>query len=105
MTLSANPDFYVNITSREVEKPRNSGVGVSMGGTGRNVGGGVTIGVPSGMRYIRQMQFDFIEEDGIGLFWQAISESPLDDYATPEERLVAMRNLVGKVLAGYPPSQ
>ncbi len=103
--LSSSPDFYVSISSQEVEKVGNTGVGVAVGGTSGNVGGGVNIGVPVGPRYARQMFFEFIDEDGIGLFWQAISESPLDEYATPNERRYEINKLVEKVLEGYPPQQ
>ena len=105
LTLSSSPDFYVNISSQELEKQQSTGVGVSVGGTGGNVGGGMSVGFPLGETMIRQMRFDFIDEDGIGLFWQAISESPLDEYATPLERKYDIEKLVKKVLEQYPPSQ
>ncbi|WP_372975852.1 DUF4136 domain-containing protein, partial [Muriicola sp.] len=45
---SEEPDFLINIESRELRLPRNSSVGVGLGGGGRNMGGGVSIGVPIG---------------------------------------------------------
>ena len=44
LLLSEEPDFLVNIQSGIYQTPRNNTVGVGVGGTGRNVGGGVSVG-------------------------------------------------------------
>ncbi len=46
--MAENPDFFVNIHSVSYRNNPNSAVGVGMGGTGRNVGGGVSVGIPLG---------------------------------------------------------
>jgi len=103
-TLSDAPDFYINIQSSEYQEDRRNTVGVGVGGTGRNVGGGVSVGIPIGQAKIaRQIIFEFIDEDGIGLFWQAVSESSIHPNATPDKREAALQAILEKVLKKYPP--
>ena len=103
-TLSSTPDFFINITSSEFQENRNSTVGVGVGGGGRNVGGGISIGIPIGQQNVnRKIIFDFIDENGIGLFWQAVSESSFNPNAKPEQRESRLKAIADKVLAGYPP--
>jgi len=104
LSLSDTPDFFIDIKSSEYQENQNSTVGVGMGGTGRHVGGGISIGFPIGQENInRQIQFDFVDENGIGLFWQATSESSYNPNATPEKREADLRAIVAKVLAVFPP--
>lgn len=104
--MSDTPDFYIDIQSSEYQETNRNSVGVGVGGSGRNVGGGISVGIPMGQSNInRSIQFDFVDENGKGLFWQAISESSYNPNDTPEERLVQLQKIVGKVLQGYPPKQ
>ncbi|MGB1309389.1 MAG: DUF4136 domain-containing protein [Oceanihabitans sp.] len=106
LTKHENPDFYIAIKSTEYEEEQRSTVGVGVGGTGRNIGGGVSIGIPVGNTKItRQILFDFIDENGIGLFWQANSESSFNPNTTPEKREQNLILLVEKVFSKYPPKQ
>ena len=74
-TLSETPDFFINIQSSEFQEAQSSSVGVGVGGGGGNVGGGISVGIPIGQSSInRRIVIDFIDENGNGLFWQAISE-------------------------------
>lgn len=103
--LSESPDFYVNIISSEYENANRSTVGVGVGGGGRNAGGGVSIGLPIGQSKMnREIVFEFIDEDGIGLFWQAVSESGFSQNASPEKREMRLSKIVNKVLLGFPPN-
>jgi hypothetical protein len=103
-TISETPDFFVNVVSSEYEANNRNTVGVGVGGGGRNVGGGISIGLPIGQpKMNREIVFEFIDEDGIGLFWQAVSESGFNPNASPEKREAKLNNIVAKVLAGYPP--
>ena len=104
--LSETPDFYINIKSQEFQGVQQSSVGVGIGGTGRNFGGGLSMGIPIGQSNInREIIIDFVDENKIGLFWQAITETSYNPKATPELRTKRFRLLVDKVLEGYPPKQ
>lgn len=104
MSFSETPDFYINIQSQEYDNYNNSSVGIGVGGIGRNVGGGISVGIPIGNSNLnRQIVFDFIDENGKGLFWQAVSESSFKTNASPEQREARLKAIVDKVLSGYPP--
>ena len=101
---SEEPDFLVNIESREYQLPRNSSVGVGLGGGGGNVGGGVSIGLPIGQSgREREILFDFIDSQRDFLFWQAVSSGSYRENATPPERERQMREIVVRVMSKYPP--
>lgn len=105
-TLSSTPDFFIDIQSSEYQQANQSNVGVGVGGTGRNVGGGISIGIPVGQNNMnRVIQFDFVDEDGIGLFWQAISESSFNPDAKPEQRESLFKAIVTKILDNFPPKK
>lgn len=104
--LSESPDFYVNVVSSEYENANRNTVGVGVGGGGRNAGGGISIGLPIGQpKMNREIVFEFIDEDGIGLFWQAVSESGFNQNASPEKREMRLSKIVAKVLLGFPPEK
>ncbi len=106
MTLSDTPDFYVNIQSSEYQENQRNTVGVGVGGSGRNLGGGISIGIPVGQANVnRQIIIDFVDESKNGLFWQAVTESSFNPKATPEKREERLKQIVDKVLEGYPPKQ
>lgn len=102
--LTEEPNFFINIESNSFQKPRNNAVGVGLGGLGRSVGGGVSVGIPvGGPRMERQIRFDFVDNENDKLFWQAESQSPFKENASPEERDENLRSLSAKVFAKYPP--
>ncbi len=106
LSISETPDFFINIQSKEYPAVQKSTVGLGVGGTGRNVGGGVSIGIPVGTAKVtREIIFDFIDENGIGLFWQATSESSYNPNGSPEKREASLQALVEKVFKKYPPQQ
>ncbi|WP_223549441.1 DUF4136 domain-containing protein [Aestuariivivens sp. NBU2969] len=104
-SLSETPDFFIDIKSNEFQQAQRSTVGVGLGGGGRNVGGGISIGLPVGQANInRQITFDFVDEkNNKGLFWQAVSESSFNPNVSPEKREVHLNSIVKKVLSKYPP--
>jgi hypothetical protein len=105
LKLSEVPDFFINIQSQEYHEAQRSSVGVGVGGSGRNVGGGVSIGIPIEQSNInRQIIIDFIDENKTGLIWQAVSESSFNPNASPSTREKKLRAIVEKVLSQYPPS-
>ncbi|MEE9363199.1 MAG: DUF4136 domain-containing protein [Cellulophaga sp.] len=101
--LSEEPEFFINIES-SLGMPNRNTVDLGIGGTGRSVGGGISIGVPVGAsKEQRVIQFDFIDSQKDALFWQAISRSSFKENSTPEERERILQELVNKVLSKYPP--
>lgn len=102
--LSSEPDFYVDIQSSDFQKASNSSVGIGVGGTSGNVGGGMSVGIPLGQsQFTRIVQVDFVDEKGKGLFWQAVSESNYNPSALPEKREASFKALVDKIFSAYPP--
>lgn len=106
LTLSSIPDFFINIQSASYQNASNSSLGVGVGGGGGHVGGSMSVGIPIGQSKVtRQIIFDFIDENGIGLFWKAVSESSISSNTTPEKREEQFKTIVEKVLEGYPPKK
>ncbi|MEO0572228.1 MAG: DUF4136 domain-containing protein [Bacteroidota bacterium] len=102
--LSEEPEFLVNILSQEYKDAPQNTVGVGLGGTNRNVGGGVSIGIPvGGSQLERSIQFDFVDSQKNALFWQAISESGFRSNASPSVREEQLRKVVEKVFSKFPP--
>ena len=102
--LSEEPDFLVNVISQEFRNTSQSAVGVGVGGTNRNVGGGVSIGIPVGSSQLeRSIQFDLVDSQKDALFWQAISESGFRPNASPSVREEQLRKVVDKVFSKFPP--
>ena len=103
--LYGEPDFLINIMSEEYQSGTQNNVGVGLGGTNRNMGGGVSIGIPvGGNQWERQIQFDFIDAQKNTLFWQAVSESPFRENVSPLEREEQLRKVVYKVFSKFPPN-
>lgn len=101
---SETPDFFIDIKSTEFQQANGNTVGVGVGGSGRNAGGGISIGLPLGQSELgRQIIFEFVDEDGIGLFWQAVTESNYKPNASPEKREVQFVAIVEKILKKFPP--
>lgn len=102
--LSEEPEFLINITSSNFQAARNNSVGVGLGGGGRNVGGGLSVGLPIGQPKLeRIIQFDFVDKEKDVLFWQATGKSVFKEDLSPEIREQKLLELVQKVFAKYPP--
>jgi len=102
--LSEEPDFLINIISQEYRNAPQNSVGVGLGGTNRNVGGGVSIGIPvGGSKWERSIQFDFVDTPKNALFWQAIAESGFRDNASPSVREAQLKKVVEEVFSKFPP--
>ena len=101
-----NPDLYLNIYTEEYQEQSGSSLGVGVGGTGRNVGVGVSGGIPIGgpQTYLR-LTFDLINVESDVLLWQAVVDSKFDFNATPEERQRKFDQIVRKALEAYPPKK
>lgn len=101
-----SPDLYLNYYASKYETPSESNIGIGVGGTGRNVGVGISGGIPIGGpdAHLR-ITIDFINVKNDALVWQAIVESQFDLNNTPEKREEHLRNIVEKALAGFPPNK
>ncbi|WP_299111827.1 DUF4136 domain-containing protein [uncultured Winogradskyella sp.] len=106
LTRSDTPDFYIDIQSQQVVSRNNSSVGVGLGGGGGGGFGGVSVGIPVGQnKQSREIVIDFVDENKIGLFWQAVSESNYNPNSSPEKREAVFAKLVEKVFTEYPPQK
>ncbi|TDU33782.1 uncharacterized protein DUF4136 [Gelidibacter sediminis] len=104
LQLSEQPDFLINIKSSQFQENQRNNVGVGVGGSGRSVGGGISIGIPVGQPKIsREIVIEFIDDSKSGLFWQAVSDSNYNPNATPDAKESQFNVIVAKVLAQYPP--
>jgi len=104
--LSDDPDFLIDIKSSEYRNDQRNTVGVGVGGSGRNTGGGISLGIPIGQSKLsRQIIIEFIDENKSGLFWQAESESNYNPNASPEKREAVFAALVEKIFSKYPPEK
>lgn len=101
------PDFYINIQSEEFRSaPSTNNVGVGIGGTNRNMGGGMTIGIPMGRSGLqRQLQFDFVDSQTNKMFWQGVGSANYKEKATPVEREQQIQRVVHKIFSKFPPSK
>ncbi len=103
-TFAEAPDFFIDIKSEEFRQQAGNNIGIGAGGGGRNMGGGISIGLPLGQSQLgRQIVFEFVDEDKKIMFWQAVSESNYRPNATPEKRTALFVAIVEKVLKGFPP--
>ena len=102
--LSEDPDMVLNIYSYLYEDPRESTVGFGMGGTGGNVGGGVSVGVPLNSGQLqREIIFEFRDARQGRALWQAVSEDRFNDGASPDKRAERFLAIAAKVFEGFPP--
>lgn len=106
MAASKEPDLYLNIYTEEYQEQNRSSLGIGVGGTGRNVGVGVSGGIPLGgpETYLR-LTFDLIDVQNDALVWQAVVDSKFDFNASPEKRQQLFDQIVKEALDAYPPGK
>jgi hypothetical protein len=96
------PDVIIDVQAELVESSGNA-VGVGVGGTGGQVGGGVQVGIPlngrSQKRRITFLVVDFREQEVI---WEARALGPFSENWKPSQREEQLRKLVLKTLDKYP---
>ncbi len=99
-----NADFYIDIQSRILQNGSNSSVGLGVGGTGNQVGGGVSVGIPLGQgNQVREIFIEFVDLKKDQMFWQAVSSDSFNQTATPEIREANFIAIVDKIFQKYPP--
>jgi len=102
--LSEDPDMVLEIYSNLYEDPAQSTVGIGMGGTGANVGGGVSVGLPLNSGQLqREIIFELRDARQGRPLWQAVSEDRFNEGASPEKRADRFRTIAAKVFEGFPP--
>ncbi len=100
------PELHVNIVTNVFRGPNRSSVGIGIGGSGRNVGVGVSGGIPiGGPKVNQQIIFDLIDIKKNELIWQATSTTVLKENVTPEKKEAYFRAIVQKVFKGFPPKK
>ena len=104
LAVDSNPDILVNVYSEEFQQRSGNSLGIGIGGTGRNVGVGISGGSPlGGPETFLSLTFDIIDAEQNELIWQAVVESRFDKNASPEKRQVAFDRMVAKALEDFPP--
>lgn len=102
--LAEEPELFINIMSNEYRSAPSNNVGVGLGGGGRNVGGGISVGLPlGGPNMQRSIQIDLVDAQRDALVWQAVAESGLRENASPSVREDKLRAVVKKVFSKFPP--
>ncbi len=106
LKASETPQIYVNFYSSTYETPSRNTLGVGVGGSGRNVGVGISGGIPLGgpETYLR-LTLDFIDVENDALIWQAEVEGLFNNSSTPQKREESLRVMIEKALKGYPPKK
>lgn len=106
IVYSETPDFFIDIKSATFQSNQQSSVGVGVGGSGSNMGGAVSFGIPVGQPTMnRQIIIDFVDENLKQLFWQAVCESSYSPNKIPSEREAQLKAIVDKVFSGFPPKK
>lgn len=106
MRLAETPDLYINIISNEQASVNRNRIGIGIGSGGRNVGFGISGGIPIESRKInQQVTIDFVESEKNQLIWQGIANSELNEKTSPEERRAYYQKLIQKILSNYPPKK
>ncbi|MBQ4914082.1 DUF4136 domain-containing protein [Maribacter sp. MMG018] len=106
LKFSEESDLLIDVKSAVYEDGPKNTVGVGIGGGGRSVGGGVSMGIPvGGEKLKRELQIDFIDAKKNVLVWQAISESVFKEEDPPVVKEEKMQELVLKIFEKYPPKK
>ena len=104
LSREAEPDVLVNVYSEEFQEQSGNSLGIGVGGTGRNVGVGISGGIPlGGPETFISLTFDVIDARRDELIWQAVVQSKFDKNASPEKRQLIFDRMVAKALEDFPP--
>ena len=104
LQLAEEADVLVNIGAEVYDKNPPNNVSVGIGGTGRNVGGGISLGIPTrGTGQGRAITFDFVDAKSETLVWSATSDASYTEKKTPIEREDQFKKIVVRVFSNFPP--
>ncbi len=102
--FSEEADLLVDIKRGLYRSQPNNTVGVGLGGTGRNLGGGINVGIPVGGAKLQQeLQFNLVDAKRDQLIWEAKSSSPYDESESPAMKDQRWQQLLAKVFEKFPP--
>ncbi len=101
---SSTPDIFVNIVSEQFETPSNNSIGIGLGTGGRNVGVGVSGGIPIRSNTLTQLfRVDLIDVEKDELLWEAVYEGKFKKGISPETKNEYLKITFEKIFSGYPP--
>ncbi len=104
-TKSTTPDFRINYYTKEGSISNRNTIGVGIGGGGRNVGYGISGGIPIGGKTIdQQVTLDFIDAKQDRLIWQGIIDGAIKEKASPQWKEAYYKKIISKLLKGFPPN-
>ena len=99
-----DPDFIINFFAKETMAESGSTIGIGVGGGGRNVGGGISGGIPIGGTVIHQeLTIDFIDSAQDRLIWQAEATGKFKLKSSPDQKRNYYLKVLEKVMKGFPP--
>lgn len=105
-SLSDTPEIWVVVGAQEFETQSRNTLGLGIGGTGGNVGVGVSGGIPIGGSELHQnIVVSLVNSTTNATVWEATSESDLKIKSNPTQRDAHFKKLVAKIFKNYPPEQ
>ncbi|CAM1352498.1 DUF4136 domain-containing protein [Tenacibaculum insulae] len=106
MRFSENPDIYINVISNKKASTKRSKIGIGLGTGGRNIGFGISGGIPIESKKINEeLLIDFVESKENKLIWQGISNNEVHEKSSPEEKRIYYKEVINKTLVNYPPKK
>ncbi|WP_455221325.1 DUF4136 domain-containing protein [Kaarinaea lacus] len=105
---ASKADLLVNYhLSVAVTGHSSSSVSFGIGSFGHHSSVGLSVGVPVGGRTIEEgtLLIDIIDAKTNSVVWQGASSRQLSSSPTPEKTKAVVDEVVGEILAGYPPKK
>ena len=101
---ASSPEIFVNILSEQFEAPSRNSVGIGVGGTGRNVGVGISGQIPLQSNTLTQVfTVEFIDPSKDLLVWECKYEGRFNINMASEAKEAYFKEVFGKILSRYPP--
>lgn len=103
-TQSQTPDVYINIISEQYKTSSNSNVGLGVGGTGHNIGFGISGGIPLQSNGISlYLTVDMIDANKNMQIWQSVYEGSYRMNMSPDRKNAYFNDVFTRIFNGYPP--
>ena len=100
----SSPEIFVNILSEQFEAPSRNSVGIGVGGTGRNVGVGISGQIPLQSNTLTQVfTVEFIDTSKDLLVWECKYEGRFNVNMASEAKEAYFKEVFEKILSRYPP--